>query len=193
MTTAKLDDNAVTGAKIADGTVPDCSSAKSSTARSWAPNIADGAINNTILADGSVDSDKILDNAILGADIRDGTITSADIASLGVHTIDIDDLAVTGPKLADSAVIAGKIATGAVNSAAIADGTVDTDDLRGGAVTSGQARHGLGGLLDGPRRLARTRRTSAWPARSRSPRAPSSTRRASSRWSTWPGSRRATT
>ena len=91
MTTAKLDYNAVTSAKIADGSrrrppiLPTyaVTSAKILNRTIICTDIADGAINNTILADGSVDSYKILDNSILCSDIRDGTITSAHLASLG--------------------------------------------------------------------------------------------------------------
>jgi len=116
ITTAMLQSNAVTTAKITD------------------LNVTTGK-----LADGAVTSAKIADLGIATGDIADSAITSGKIATGAVGTTKIDDLsvtegklapnAVTSAKIADGTIVAGDLADGAVTSAKILDGTIVNDDI----------------------------------------------------------------
>ena len=119
ITTAMLQSNAVTTAKITDANV--------TTAK---------------IADGAVTSAKIADLGIATGDIADSAITSGKIATGAVGTTKIDDLSVTEGKIAPTAVTTGKIADSAVTSAKIADGTIVAGDIADGAITSAK-------ILDG--------------------------------------------
>jgi hypothetical protein len=108
-----LANDAVTSAKIADGTVA----------------LAD-------LASNSVDTNKIVNGTIVAADIATDTITANEIAANGVGTSEIANNAVTTAKIADNNVNGAKIALGSD-----AQGDVmyynGTDWARLGAGTSG--------------------------------------------------------
>jgi hypothetical protein len=119
ITTAMLQANAVTTAKITDGNV--------TTAK---------------IADSAITSAKIADLGIATGDIADSAITSGKIATGAVGTTKIDDLSVTEGKLAPNAVTTGKIADSAITSAKIADGTIVAGDIADGAITSAK-------ILDG--------------------------------------------
>jgi hypothetical protein len=119
ITTAMLQSNAVTTAKITDANV--------TTAK---------------IADSAITSAKIADLGIATGDIADSAITSGKIATGAVGTTKIDDLSVTEGKLAPTAVTTGKIADSAVTSAKIADGTIVAGDIADGAITSAK-------ILDG--------------------------------------------
>jgi len=101
ITTAMLQANAVTTAKITDANV--------TTAK---------------IADSAITSAKIADLTIATGDIADSAITSGKIATGAVGTTKIDDLSVTEGKLAPTAVTAAKIATDAVTTAKIQDSAV---------------------------------------------------------------------
>jgi len=119
ITTAMLQSNAVTTAKITDANV--------TTAK---------------IADSAITSAKIADLTIATGDIADSAITSGKIATGAVGTTKIDDLSVTEGKIAPTAVTTGKIADSAVTSAKIADGTIVAGDIADGAITSAK-------ILDG--------------------------------------------
>jgi hypothetical protein len=143
VTTAKITDANVTAAKLASDSV---TTAKILDANVTTAKIADLNVTTGKIADSAITSAKIADGTIATADIADGAITTAKIASGAVATVDIADLAVTTGKVADSAItsakiadgtiVAGDIADGAITSAKILDGTIATSDLADGAVTS---------------------------------------------------------
>ena len=120
ITTAMLQSNAVTTAKITDANV--------TTAK---------------IADSAITSAKIADLTIATGDIADSAITSGKIATGAVGTVKIDDLSVTEGKLApnsvtsakivDGTIVAGDLADGAVTSAKILDGTIVNADINASA------------------------------------------------------------
>jgi hypothetical protein len=150
ITTAMLQDNAVTTAKITDANVTAAklasnavTTAKITDANVTTAKIADLNITTGKIADSAITSAKIADGTIATADIADGAITTAKIATGAVATVDIADLAVTTDKVADSAItsakiadgtiVAGDIADGAVTSAKILDGTIVNADINASA------------------------------------------------------------
>jgi hypothetical protein len=159
ITTAMLQANAVTTAKITDANVTatklatdSVTTAKITDANVTTAKIADLNITTGKIADSAITSAKIADGTIATADIADSAITSAKIADLTIATGDIADLAVTREKIAAAAINSGKLAVsavattnitdGAVTSAKILDGTIVTGDLADGAITSAK-------ILDG--------------------------------------------
>ena len=120
ITTAMLQSNAVTTAKITDLNV--------TTAK---------------IADSAITSAKIADLGIATGDIADSAITSGKIATGAVGTTKIDDLSVTegklapnsvtSAKIADGTIVAGDLADGAVTSAKILDGTIVNADINASA------------------------------------------------------------
>jgi len=120
ITTAMLQSNAVTTAKITDANI--------TTAK---------------IADSAITSAKIADLTIATGDIADSAITSGKIATGAVGTVKIDDLSVTEGKLApnsvtsakivDGTIVAGDLADGAVTSAKILDGTIVNADINASA------------------------------------------------------------
>jgi hypothetical protein len=149
VTTAKITDANVTAAKLATDSV---TTVKITDANVTTAKIADSAITSAKIADGTIATGDIADSAVTTAKIADGAITSAKLADGGIATADIADLAVTTGKVADSAItsakiadgtiVAGDIADGAITSAKILDGTIVAGDLADGAVTSAK-------ILDG--------------------------------------------
>ena len=159
ITTAMLQDNAVTTAKITDANVTSAklasnavTTAKITDANVTTAKIADSAITSAKIADGTIATGDIADAAVTSAKIADGSITSAKLADGGIATADIADLAVTTGKVADSAItsakiadgtiVAGDIADGAITSAKILDGTIATADIADSAITSAKIADG---------------------------------------------------
>ena len=120
ITTAMLQANAVTTAKITDANV---------TAAKLA---ADSVITAKIL-DANVTTAKIADLNVTTGKIADSAITSAKIADLTIATGDIADSAITSAKIADGTIVAGDLADGAVTSAKILDGTIVNADINASA------------------------------------------------------------
>jgi hypothetical protein len=120
ITTAMLQSNAVTTAKITDANV--------TTAK-----IADSAITSAKIADGTIATADIADSAITTAKIAAGAVATVDIADLNVTTAKIADSAITSAKIADGTIVAGDLADGAVTSAKILDGTIVNADIATGA------------------------------------------------------------
>jgi hypothetical protein len=159
ITTAMLQSNAVTTAKITDANVTaaklaadSVTTAKITDANVTTAKIADSAITSAKIADGTIATGDIADSAVTTAKIADGAITSAKLADGGIATADIADLAVTTGKVADSAItsakiadgtiVAGDIADGAITSAKILDGTIATGDIADSAITSAKIADG---------------------------------------------------
>ena len=139
VTTAKIADSAITSAKIADlgiatGDIADLAITSGK--------IATGAVGTTKIDDLSVTTAKIVDGGITAAKIASDAVTTAKILDANVTTAKIADSAITSAKIADGTIVAGDIADGAVTSAKILDGTIVAGDLADGAVTSAK-------ILDG--------------------------------------------
>ena len=116
VSTALIDNNAVTSAKIADGTIATA-------------DLANSSVTTAKIADGAVTSDKILDGTIATADLANSSVTTAKIANLNVTEGKIAANAVTTAKIKDANVTTDKIADSAITSAKIADGTIAEADL----------------------------------------------------------------
>ncbi len=80
VTSAKLVDDAVTSAKIKDGTIAwnDLNSDVQGRVTSGGA-LADGAVTTVKIKDGAVEEAKLADNAVTSAKIKDGTITMVDL------------------------------------------------------------------------------------------------------------------
>lgn len=139
VTTAKLADSAVTTAKITDANV---TTAKIADSAITSAKIADGTIATGDIADAAVTTAKIADGAITSAKLADGGIGTADIADLAITTGKVADSAITSAKIADGTIVAGDIADGAITSAKILDGTIATGDIADSAITSAKIADG---------------------------------------------------
>jgi hypothetical protein len=120
ITTAMLQSNAVTTAKITDANV--------TTAK-----LADSAVTTAKIADVNVTTAKIADLNVTTGKIADSAVTSAKIADGTIATGDIADGAVTSAKIADGTIVAGDLSDGAVTSAKILDGTIVNADINSSA------------------------------------------------------------
>ncbi len=133
VTTGKIADSAITSAKIADlgiatGDIAD--------AAITGVKILDGAVGTAKIDNAAVTEAKIGTSAVTTTKIADSNVTTAKIADLNVTTGKIADSAITSGKIADGTIVAGDIADGAITSAKILDGTIATADLADGSVTS---------------------------------------------------------
>jgi hypothetical protein len=120
ITTAMLQANAVTTAKITDANVT-------------AAKLASDSVITAKILDSNVTTAKIADLNITTGKIADSAITSAKIADLTIATGDIADSAITSAKIADGTIVAGDLADGAVTSAKILDGTIVNADINASA------------------------------------------------------------
>jgi hypothetical protein len=120
ITTAMLQSNAVTTAKITDANV---TAAKLASDSVTTVKILDSNVTTAKIADLNVTTGKIADSAITSAKIADGTIVAGDIA----------DGAITSAKILDGTIVVGDLADGAVTSAKILDGTIVNADINASA------------------------------------------------------------
>jgi len=139
ITTAKLADSAVTTAKITDANV---TTAKIADSAITSAKIADGTIATGDIADAAITTAKVADGSITSAKLADGGIATADIADLAITTGKVADSAITSAKIADGTIVAGDIADGAITSAKILDGTIATADIADSAITSAKIADG---------------------------------------------------
>jgi hypothetical protein len=120
VTTAMLQANAVTTAKITDANVT-------------AAKLASDSVTTAKILDANVTTAKIADLNVTTGKIADSAITSAKIADLTIATGDIADSAITSAKIADGTIVVGDLADGAVTSAKILDGTIVNADINASA------------------------------------------------------------
>ena len=133
VTTGKIADSAITSAKIADLTIATGDIADSAITSG---KIATGAVGTTKIDDLSITTAKVVDSAVTAAKIATDAVTTAKILDANVTTAKIADSAITSAKIADGTIVAGDIADGAITSAKILDGTIATGDIADSAITS---------------------------------------------------------
>jgi sugar lactone lactonase YvrE len=148
ITTTQLTDNAVTSAKIADGTITgsDINNSAVDTAQ-LADNavtsvkIADGTITGNDINNSAIDTAQLADNAVTSAKIADGTITGNDINNSAIDTAQLTDNAVTSAKIVDGTITGSDIQNSAVGSTQLADDSITASKLAGnpGNGTAGES------------------------------------------------------
>ena len=123
VSTAQLADDAVTSAKIIDGTIV-------------AADIGVGEVGTAELAADAVTSAKIADATIVAADIATGAVASDEILDATIATADLAPDAVTTAKISDGTIAAADLGTDAVTTAKILDGTITAADVAAGQVVT---------------------------------------------------------
>jgi hypothetical protein len=120
--TAEIANNAVTGVKIADGTIASgdladnaVTSTKIAAGAVTLGKLAAGVVGPNELANLAVSNGKIADGAVNGAKITDGGVAASDLADNAVTTAKVANGAITRAKLGAD-VIAPPIAFGIVNA-----------------------------------------------------------------------------
>lgn len=151
--TAELQNNAVTSAKILNGTIltEDIAAAQITAAK-----IANNTITTLQMGTGSVDTDELVASAVteakLGtsavttAKIDNGAVTTDKILDDNVTTAKILNLNVTTDKLAAQAVTTAKIALLNITNALMADDSVDSRNYVDGSI---DAEHIAPGVITG--------------------------------------------
>ena len=169
ISTAKLANDAVTEAKIADSSVnvnqlkAGTGSAGQVLARNTAntgldwvnqasTTIADGsitraklaadAVDNSKLADDAVDTENIADDAITASLIDDGAVGTSALANDAVTQAKIADGAVGSNQIASSSIGANKIVAGSITINQLASNSVGTSQIANGAVSSAKLQNG---------------------------------------------------
>ena len=127
--TEKLDDNAVTTAKILDANVT-------------TDKLADNAVTTAKILDANVTTDKLADNAVTTAKILDANVTTDKLADNAVTTAKIKDANVTTDKLADNAVTTAKILDANVTTNKLADNAVTTAKIKNASITNSKIAKG---------------------------------------------------
>jgi uncharacterized protein YjbI with pentapeptide repeats len=125
ITTAMLQSNAVTTAKITDANIT-------------AAKLASESVTTAKILDANVTTAKITDLNVTTGKIADAAITTAKIADVSITSGKIADSAITSAKILDGTIVAGDIADGAITSAKILDGTIANADIN----TSAQIAYG---------------------------------------------------
>ena len=126
--TEKLDDNAVTTAKIKDANVT-------------TDKLADNAVTTAKILDANVTTDKLADNSVTTAKILDANVTTDKLADNAVTTDKLSDNSVTTSKIKDANVTTDKLADNSVTTAKILDANVTTDKLSDNAVTTAKIKN----------------------------------------------------
>ena len=159
ITTAMLQNDVITAAKVEDGAIGSDALASDSVINS---KVSDGAIHTDNLADSSVTADKIGSDAIDGTKISDdsigsehiidGAIGTSALAATSVTSAKLGLGSVTSAKLGSSSVTSTKVSAGAIGTTAlaadsvtaakIADGEIGTSAIASGAVTNGKIATG---------------------------------------------------
>ena len=152
LTTAHLNDDIVTSAKIVDGTIAagDIASSAVTTAKINADaitgaKIADDALDSEHYTDGSIDTAhlgdlqvttaKIAADAITGAKVADDALDSEHYTDGSIDTAHLAADAITGAKIADDALDSEHYTDGSIDAAHIASNAVTTAKINADAVT----------------------------------------------------------
>ena len=142
--TTELAANAVTSAKIVDGTIAaaDLAVGAITVSGGFGGSITDGTVDANDLAAGAVTSAKILDGTIATGDLTNNAIDVNKLAADAVTSAKILDGTIATGDLANNAIDVNKLAADAVTSAKILDGTIASGDLANNAVTSAKIQDG---------------------------------------------------
>ena len=132
VTTAKIDDGAVTADKLAAGALDTAALADGAVTEA---KLANSSVGENQLKSGCVTSYKLGNQSVVEARIADGAVTATKLGDGAVTEAKLGALAVTSGKLAASAVVEAKIAAGAVTAAKLGSGAVTTEKIYNGAVT----------------------------------------------------------
>lgn len=123
VTTAKIDDDAVTNAKIAAGAVD-------------TTELANDAVTSAKIAAGAVDTTELANDAVTTAKLDDDAVTNAKVAANAIDTAQLAADSVTTAKIAAGAVGETELGTDAVSTVKIQDLAVTEDKLAADAVTT---------------------------------------------------------
>ena len=142
---------AVTGAKIADGSVTAADLAANSVDST---KIVDGSVALADLAGNSVDSTKIADGSVALADLASGSVNSSKIVDGSVAAADLAANSVDSSKIVDGSVALADLAVNSVDGTKIVDGSIAAADLAsdaaslakvsGGAMATASGKVGIG-------------------------------------------------
>jgi hypothetical protein len=126
VTTAKILDGNVTGAKIADGTVDtvDLAAGAVTTGR-----LATKAVDSGQLADGAVTTLQLAPASVTRSKLETGVIDAGALATAAVETAELAADAVTSAKIKNGEIVAEDIADGTVTGAKVADASLRMADL----------------------------------------------------------------
>jgi hypothetical protein len=119
--TKQIKDNAVTGAKIRNGTVRNIDLARNSVVTSkivagavTGLQIKNASVGNADLGNDSVTSSRVRGGAITNTDLGNDSVTSGKLRAAAVGNSDLADGSVSGSKVADSSLTAADIKDGEV-------------------------------------------------------------------------------
>jgi hypothetical protein len=140
ITEGKIDDGAVTGPKLATGSVSSDILADNAVTP---PKIPAASITGSKIASGTIDTSKLAFTIITRpfsvpistVEIADGAITAPKLAAGGITGATIADRTITGVKLALDTITGAEIASGAISQVELADDAVGTDEIQTNAVT----------------------------------------------------------
>lgn len=165
ISTNKLQDGAVTAAKLAPGVLPSAlpptGTAGGDLVGSYPnPSVADGAVTGSKLADGSVgtqklangavEANKLADGSVATSKLVDGSVTTAKLAP-GVIPAALPPSGAAGgdlsgsypnPSVGTGVISTSKLANGAVTEVKLADGAVSTLKLGDGTVATAKLQDG---------------------------------------------------
>jgi len=120
---SEIDNDAVTSAKIADGTI-------TTTDLAFTPSPLGTSISNNEIDSNAVTTAKIADGTIISADIANGTVTTADLAFTPLTNPYTGDLSVTGEIVATDGIETD-------NDLLVGDNATIKDGLYVGSTTGG--------------------------------------------------------
>ncbi|MBR2566082.1 MAG: WIAG-tail domain, partial [Paenibacillus sp.] len=132
VSTAHLQDGAVTASKLADSSVD-------------GSKLTERAVTSMHLSEESVQSVHIAEGAIHADHIGDGSITSSHLSDETVSTAHLQDGVVTASKLADGSVDGSKLTEGTISSVHLADRAIDGSKLSEQSITSSHLNEGIVG------------------------------------------------
>ena len=141
ISTAKIADDAVTDAKLANSINAAIAANTAKTSNATHTGDVTGSTSLTI-ANNAVTTDKLSSSAVSTAKIANDAVTSDKIADSAVVTDSLSSSAVSTAKIADGAVTGAKIASGAVSLNKLASDSVGTAKIIDQAVTLAKLPHG---------------------------------------------------
>ncbi|MEU1099288.1 hypothetical protein ABZ389_39590, partial [Streptomyces sp. NPDC005877] len=143
ITTIKIADDAVTGAKVAAGAIDtEAIAAAAITAAQIAANavitaaIAPDAVTATKIADGSITTPKLVANAVTANELNAAAVTAAKIAAGAVVAGKLDASSVVAGNIAAAAVQAGNLAAASVQAGNLAADSVQAGNIAADVITS---------------------------------------------------------